>query len=422
VRQLKVYYEGDLVGTLLQQVGQYIPKFYYDSTWIEHGFPLSLSLPLIPEDLGEKAFNFFTNLLPEGDARTRIVGKLKIPNDDFSLLGAIGGECAGALVLCTDYMDPADGWYEQISESTFDQMVETNGLSITSIHSKNRLSLAGAQDKLPIYMDGDQYYLPQNGAASTHIIKFNVLAYKNVPAYETLMAMIASEAGITVAPISYHTHTNGAFALIERYDRELVSNYDVRRLHQEDFCQATGRSSGQKYPVKDDQTDNALGEIIAILREYSSNPLQDMMKVIRWQIFNVLSGNSDAHLKNISLLYAVDANKRVTVNLAPFYDLVCTHAIERISKELAIPVGKQDNPDNVHYSDWVAMADDCGVTQKIVINEVMRLANYLPQWTVESIENFEEKYGAYPALQRIERSINILCRRAIDAIELQTKR
>jgi len=76
--------------------------FRYDPAWLKGGFAISQSLPLDSEELPSDesiAHRFFANLLPEGGVRDQIVRDLKLPNTDFALLRAIGGECAGALSI-----------------------------------------------------------------------------------------------------------------------------------------------------------------------------------------------------------------------------------------------------------------------------------------------------------------------------------
>lgn len=152
-RMLNVYYRDRRVGCLIKE--EYSPpSFYYETEWLKRGFPLSLSLPLRADDQGEQAFRFFVNLLPEGDARRRTVSKLKIADDDFTLLEYLGGECAGALVLSDSLQVTCEPSCEQMRSEKLDQLIATNGLSITSRQSGNDLSLAGAQDKLPVYSRG----------------------------------------------------------------------------------------------------------------------------------------------------------------------------------------------------------------------------------------------------------------------------
>ena len=85
-------------------------EFQYDPAWIhEGGFAISQSLPLDSFEsttAQNQAHSFFANLLPEGEARTLVVRRYRTPDDDFELLRAIGGECAGALSILPLEQEP----------------------------------------------------------------------------------------------------------------------------------------------------------------------------------------------------------------------------------------------------------------------------------------------------------------------------
>ena len=95
---LDVWCEHRRVGTLWRNpIG--LMGFRYHPEWVETGFAISRSLPLEEREFPPEAataHRFFANLLPEGNVREQIVRDLKLPDSDFGLLRAIGGECAGA--------------------------------------------------------------------------------------------------------------------------------------------------------------------------------------------------------------------------------------------------------------------------------------------------------------------------------------
>jgi len=99
---LNVWHEQHLVGQLWRSSVGAI-GFRYDSKWSAgKGFSVSRSMPLATREFAPEdgiAQRWFANLLPEGAVRERIVRDLKLPNTDFDLLRAIGGECAGALSI-----------------------------------------------------------------------------------------------------------------------------------------------------------------------------------------------------------------------------------------------------------------------------------------------------------------------------------
>lgn len=226
------------------------------------------------------------------------------------------------------------------------------------------------------------------------------------------MAAIATKAGLNVAPITFKPHTQGNYALVERYDRCINKEGLVERLHQEDFCQVLGRGYGDKYPIGWREADaDVVTQITQVLRKHSARAEQDIQQVIRWQIFNVLAGNSDAHLKNISLLYTIDGQYNYSVTLAPFYDLVCTRAIESIEQNLAIAVGNEQNPANVTAKHWEQMASSCDVKVNFLRGQVAEMADQLPHWSVAAIDAFEAEHGDYPALERVKHIIDKQCKR-----------
>ena len=144
------------------------------------------------------------------------------------------------------------------------------------------------------------------------------------------------------------------YAQIARYDRVWDERGEVRRLHQEDFCQALGYGHEKKYQ---EHGGPSFAQCYRLVQEASSEPAIDAQHLLRWQIFNVLAGNSDGHAKNLSLLHLPDDATR----LAPFYDLVCTRAIERIDYHLAFDVGGERNPSVITPARWEALAKQCDV-------------------------------------------------------------
>ena len=139
----------------------------------------------------------------------------------------------------------------------------------------------------------------------------------------------------------------------------------------------------------------------------SSDPATDLPHLLRWQIFNVLAGNSDGHAKNLSLLYKDNGE----VRLAPFYDLVCTRAIERIDYHLALSVGNERNPGVIIKRHWEDMARQCDIRPRYLLDLVDEVSFLLLESLTSTREFFENQFGEYRALQRIEQVIKKQCRR-----------
>lgn len=414
---LNVWYEHTAVGELWRNATNQI-GFGYSKSWLDESpFAVSVSLPLredpfAPEDA--TAHRFFANLLPEGRFRDLIVGNLKIPDTDFDLLRAIGGDCAGALSIVepgSDTRDPPA--YEELDDDGLKSLVLKKG----HVHTQKdgtgklpRLSLAGAQDKCPVLLRDGRFYLPRGQSASTHILKFAIRDYRNVPAYETVLTSLAKRIGLNACtvefgyvPIDDFRHD---YIAVERYDRRVTKSGDVRRLHQEDFCQALGRGREHKYEDNDGIT---FAECFRLVREVSTDPAIDTEQLLRWQIFNLLAGNSDGHAKNLSLLYSEDG----ALTLAPFYDLVCTRAIEHIDERLAFSVAGERTPGDIRNEHWQELAKSLNVRPRFVLNLVRDIATRAQTEIRSVVDEFQEQHGDYAALQRVVQVVEQQCRRVL---------
>jgi serine/threonine-protein kinase HipA len=109
-----------------------------------------------------------------------------------------------------------------------------------------RLSLAGAQDKLPVVFDGQRVGLPRNGAPSSHILKPAIHGVADSVHNEGFCMRLAELTMLAPAKARVHTVLGRSFLLVERYDRLLMNDGQYTRIHQEDFCQALGVMPDQK--------------------------------------------------------------------------------------------------------------------------------------------------------------------------------
>jgi serine/threonine-protein kinase HipA len=387
--ELNVWYEDQIVGYLWRD-NQGAMSFKYDNDW--NKFPLSISLPLNKAPESIIAHRFFANLLPEGAARDRICIRFRCPDTNFDLLREIGSECAGAISILPIEKEPdLNQSYKKLGDEALIKIIETRGASI-NLEDKQRLSLAGAQDKITVHVKEDGIYFPVSQAPSTHILKFEVRDFKNVPLYEVYTTKLARAIGLNTIDIELNFLGDYSYTISERYDRIIGDR--ITRIHQEDFCQALGFK--EKYQRSDKPN---FAQCYQLIIENSSNPLVDAEQLIKWQIFNLILGNSDAHIKNISFLYG-DSETR----LAPFYDLVCTRAIEHLDETLALAIGHQKNPNQVTKKDLLEMANQCNVRPKRVFGIVYQMLIDIED-NKDKIRDYLESDDKKPSLQRVDRII-----------------
>lgn len=356
---LNVYVDNQNVGVILVDSNSRM-SFSYSTRWLKNpqGYPISISLPLTPDTFPpEKAHAFFANLLPEGLLRTHLAKNLGISvGNDFELLSRIGGECAGALWIGAGVPPPSGKQcYQTISEAELYKLIMTSGVYSSFVGTgKARLSLAGAQDKLPVLVKDDKVLLPLYWAPSTHILKFPNRDYKDLPANEVLMTSLANHIGLHAVQARFYRVRDIETCLVSRYDRIEIADGVRRRLHQEDICQAMGLPSSKKYEIEGGPT---FSQCYQFVRDVSTEPIIDCDQLLKWLVFNLLIGNADAHGKNLSLLYHVNGN----IRLAPFYDLVSTLSYTNLSRDLAMKIGSRSDPGQIGPRQFDTLAEECGI-------------------------------------------------------------
>jgi serine/threonine-protein kinase HipA len=409
--KLFVHYRLQTVGELTLLSSDQM-QFEYRTQW-QHSadsFPISISLPLDGNFDIPASHHFFANLLPEANVRQQICQSLKIsPGNDFELLKAIGGDCAGALAI-TESDEPIqpDSRYEAVSDQQLaDWSVGTpDAFSAVTGHDEVRLSLAGAQDKLPVHIQDGRVLVPLGNTPSTSLLKFASPFYSHLPENETLVTMLAHAVGLPAVNIQLRRTARASIAAIARYDRSFADGH-YQRLHQEDFCQALGIGPSRKY---EKEGGPGLRQCADIIRKYTSFPLMELQKLMQWTLFNLLVGNADAHGKNLSLLY----ENRRSLRLAPFYDLVCTRNYKNIDRHLAMSLGGVSDPDQIGTKQLQAMAEDLGVRPNVVMKAAANLSDQLQGAILDTVAEFADSFGNSPVLERIP----ILVRKQIRRMRL----
>lgn len=319
------------------------------------GVPLlSLSLPLTPQRYTHGVVRpFLDGLLPEGEARQAAANDFNVLREDtYGLIRALGRDCAGALVI-----QPADSLApplpttltaERLSDSEIGELVANLRHAPLGVGGRVRISLAGVQEKLLLTrMPDGTWGRPVDGTPSTHILKPEIARFPNKVENEAFCMRLARNLGLPVAPVETTTVGGRRIIVVERYDRIVHTDGSVERIHQEDFCQATGILPDKKYEEDGGPSLRRIAEILQVAASPDSLEL-----LLRAVTVNVLIGNGDAHGKNFSLLHDPSG----VLRLAPLYDLMSTM------------VYGDDRP--AMYIDTVQRTDR--VTADRIVNEAVR--------------------------------------------------
>jgi serine/threonine-protein kinase HipA len=346
----------------------------YDANWqnAAGAFPISLSMPLSAADWGPSVTTpWLMNLLPEGEPLRAMTQALGVSQDDvMGLIVETGRDLAGALTIGKprpmekDETIPIEGAdqleriIEELPAKPF--LVGEEGVS---------MSLAGAQEKLPLALIDGKLAIPVNGTPSTHILKpDNPRLAGSVP-NEALCMVLAHRCGLSVAHVTTGRAGQRSYLLVQRFDR--VQGGWITRLHQEDFCQALGRSPAAKYEHNGTgRPGPSLADMFALVRAHMT--ARDITRLLDAVIFNTAIGNVDSHAKNYSILL-----QPKKAELAPFYDLMSGMAWANITQNHAQDIGGQRRGRHIYQRHWRRMAAAAGLSETGTVRRVGQLASKL---------------------------------------------
>jgi serine/threonine-protein kinase HipA len=377
MRELHAFINERRVGVLAEESD--IWTWTYDAEWAQDPLTFDLS-PKLPRNAGRIVDGsterhvqwYFDNLLPEEGLRTVYSREAKVPaGDAFGLLAYFGAESAGSLVLLRpNEPNPAEKGRSPLPDEVLSQRIR-NLPRVPLMHdAPKRMSVAGAQHKLLVILDGDALYEPLPGDSSTHILKPDhpEAHYPHTVVNEYFSMVLAHEVGLDV-PRVVRRYVPEPVYIIERFDR-VRDGGDVRRRHMIDTCQLLGKARTFKYTAASVES---LSEVANACRA----PAAAKLTLYRWLIFNLLIGNGDNHLKNISALVGSEG-----IQLAPAYDLVATaaYATKAFSEqpswpglELALPLPKASHFGDVTKKSVLDAADAIGVPSAVAQRELVRL-------------------------------------------------
>ena len=373
MRRLDVWWDGRIVGMLTQdRFGEL--GFGYSLAWLDdvNALPLSASLPKRAEPFTRRECRpFFGGLLPEEGQRDAAAQALGVSRaNDFALLDRLGGDVAGALQLLPLGEAPTTPSSDQRPTALDDAGLIRilDALPVRPLLAGEeglRLSLAGAQSKVPVVLVDGAVALPAPGQPTTHILKPPISRFRATTENEAFVMRLAAAIGLDVAPVEPRVVRDRTFLLIERYDRAIDDEGHVRRIHQEDFCQALGIPPETKYASEGGPT---FKDCFELLRRIVARPAVDVLKLLDAVIFNVMAGNADAHGKNFSIFYSDEGPR-----LAPLYDLLATVAYPDLSPKFAMKIGQRATLAELDAKGWNAFAADAGLGLPVVRRRVAEI-------------------------------------------------
>ena len=322
--ELAVWMYGKNVATIVRERGR--PRLAYTQDALDNfqlGTPLlSLSLPLTNRQYPQGTVRpFLDGLLPEGEARRSIARDVGVgETDTFGLIRELGRDCAGAIIIqpidAATPIRPTILTAEKLETEQMETLIQELKSAPLGVGRRVRISLAGVQEKLVLtrMLDGT-WGRPVDGTPSTHILKPEIASYPETVENEAFCMRFARHLGLDVANVETTVVGARKLIVVSRYDRIVDDNGAVERVHQEDFCQATGTAPDLKY---EENGGPSLRKIASIAEDVAiPGSLETLLRAVT---VNTMIGNGDAHAKNFSLLHNPDGSLQLT----PLYDLMST--------------------------------------------------------------------------------------------------
>ena len=356
---LDVWWEDTLVATVTQRRGA------MRTTYTSLSAPmLSVAMPVRSSAYPERISRpFFHGLLPEGDARRVIAYGLGLGNqggDDISLLGAIGRDCAGALVIVPSGEAPprpGPGALQPLTDEEVARRIRALPDHPLGVDNRVRLSLPGVQNKLLLARSsGGRWQLPQDGAPSTHILKPEIRRLPGSVDNEVFCQTVAAHAGLDTAETTLMEIDDERVLVSTRFDRSF-DGHAVHRLHQEDACQALSVLTvhrDRKYQT-DPKGQPSFRGIAGVLDRWAGRGAREAL--FDYMAVNVIVGNADLHGKNISLLH-----RDGEVSLAPAYDIMSTTALDQgLTTALGMYIGTTKSLVSVGADDLISEGTSWGL-------------------------------------------------------------
>jgi len=360
------------IGTISIEGKDEVYKFKYTKEWEQSGYEISPHLTFGKTIASGVVKRFLENLLPEGKGLDDLTTFTHISkNNIFGLIQAMGFETSGALSFGNIDQNIAPLFRPITKEELTQRIDEIESKSIIIWDKKQRLSLAGVQEKLPVLIKGTEMGLADGGLSSTHILKFQTKRNENIVINEYFCMSLAKEAGLMVASVSLQKYGEHPVLIVERFDR-VVHNDTIKRLHIIDGCQMLDLPSSYKY-----ERNFGSGRDVAKIREGASFtklfetaslckvPASAKLQILDWAIYTLIIGNADAHGKNISFFV-----NHSGITVAPYYDMLSIIMHESVDHELAMAYGDEFNADQILGYPLREFAEQTGLNPKLVSTRI----------------------------------------------------
>lgn len=395
----------------------------YAEPWVSdtQAYPLSPAVPLSVPPMNYPSASikrFIEHLLPEGRALDVAVAYNGLAKTNvFGLIWVLGAETAGALRFTGEAAaaHPAsEPVLREVSREELDHRIaERDHVPLTVWDGKVRISVAGLQDKLLVYLDqplnegGRLFLVDGQRLASTHILKPDTANPQtpHLAVNEHFCMSLARRMGLPAAEVEL-LRTPRPVLVVRRFDRTVEDHNGrarVLRRHIIDAAQACDLPVTYKYernlgnaPAVQHIRDGVSFERLFGCAAMTANTAAARLAMLRWALFQLLIGNSDAHGKNFSFFVRPGG----LLEPSPWYDLVSVLQYDGFDNELAMAYGDVFSHDQVSPVALADFATRCGIDRKLMQREGQRLAKLAAAQAQAQAEAIDYEEGQEQAFVR----------------------
>ena len=240
-------------------------------------------------------------------------------------------------------------------------------------------TVTGVQKKLSLHLTKEEKpRLTLVGYPAGYILKPQDSEYPNMPEAEQLVMCMADAVGIKTVPHALIKQGDSIAYITKRVDRQLSYDNVPQKFAMEDFCQLDYKPTEEKYH-------GSYERCAKIISRYSTRPGFDLSELFMRLVFCFLTGNSDMHLKNFSLIETtVGSNQYV---LSPAYDLLPVQLIlPNDLDDTALTLNGKNQ--KLRRKDFLIFAETAGIPQKAattIMDRMLAMVTKLQTMCEESL-------------------------------------
>lgn len=397
-------------------------SFTYNEEWrnAPDAYPLSISMPLALTVHGNAKIDpFLWGLLPDNSNVLDQWGKRfhVSPRNAFGLIANVGEDCAGAVQFVQpERLDailgqapPAIDWLDDAAIAERLRALRADPSAWRIPRDTGQFSLAGAQPKTAFLLENGRWGVPSGRVPTTHIFKPPTGDLDGHVENEHFCLELARALGLPAVGSRIMHFQDETAIVVERYDRVRI-NANLRRVHQEDMCQALSIPPTRKYQ---NEGGPGIRDIVELLRTYSTSPREDVGAFLDSMAFNWLIAGTDAHGKNYALLIGAEGR----VRLAPLYDLASALPYPDIEVEkakLSMKLGGEYRLRNIGLHHWRNLAEELRLDPDAVVHRVDDFARQLGDRVSEIKQRMTDEGLAHPLIARLTDALtarSVACRK-----------